>query len=94
MPSPPPTDEKNMVFYDGSSRSDNKLAGAGAALYVEGEEIGTATATIPYGTNNRGECSSAMIGLILAKRSGLEEVAMVGDCSCRGQIHYQHIVQV
>ena len=76
----PPENEPKMIFYDGSARKDNLAGGAGAALYEDGEEVEATALTIPYGTNNIGEFTAALIGLKKAVERGWKSVAVVGDC--------------
>jgi ribonuclease HI len=77
---PPPEGEETYVYYDGSGREDTQMAGSGEALFEKGREVGAVAGTCPYGTNNVGEFKGALLGLRLAARRGIEELAVIGDC--------------
>ena len=79
-PTKPPSNEPKMVFYDGSGRTDNLAGGAGAALFEKGMEVTAVAQTIPYGTNNIGEFTAALIGTQAALERGWRSFAVVGDC--------------
>ena len=68
-----------QVYYDRSGRPDPPVGGAGFAVFKDGKEITAGFETIPFGTNNEGECKGALIGLREATKMS-KEVEVIGDC--------------
>ena len=76
----PPEGYERMIYYDGSSRSDNLCGGAGSVLFEGTNEVAAKTKTIPYATNNVAEFEAALDGIMMAKARGWKEVIVLGDC--------------
>jgi ribonuclease HI len=77
---PPPSGEDDFtMYYDGSGRFDPLQAGAGFAVYQGTKEVATGCSTIPFGTNNIGEYTAALLG-IRAARTLTTSIKVIGDC--------------
>ena len=71
-----------MIFFDGASRLNPGVAGAGSALFLNnnGEvPIATCKEFLGRATNNDAEFVSLYYGLLLAKKLGFRNINVVGD---------------
>ena len=69
-----------VLMFDGGSRGNPGLCGAGAVIYIEGMETWTESKVVSLnGTNNYAEYSALNIGLKELSRMGVEQATVFGD---------------
>jgi len=69
-----------VLMFDGGSRGNPGVCGAGAVIYIEGMEAWTASELVSaYNTNNYAEYSALNIGLKEAERLGVTDLTVFGD---------------
>jgi ribonuclease HI len=69
-----------VLMFDGGSRGNPGVCGAGAVIYIEGMEAWTASELVStYNTNNYAEYSALNIGLKEVERMGVTELTVFGD---------------
>ena len=69
-----------VLMFDGGSRGNPGLCGAGAVILIEGMEAWTASKVVSLnGTNNFAEYSALNIGLKELSRMGVEQATVFGD---------------
>jgi ribonuclease HI len=69
----------NQMFFDGCSKGNPGLAGAGAVIYQNGIEVYSKTLNLSIQTNNVAEYNGLIIGLELAINNGIKELSVKGD---------------
>jgi ribonuclease HI len=69
----------NQMFFDGCSKGNPGLAGAGAVIYQNGIEVYSKTLKLSIQTNNVAEYNGLIIGLELAINNGIKELSVKGD---------------
>jgi ribonuclease HI len=69
----------HILNFDGCSKGNPGLAGIGAVIYNEGEEIWASSKFIGTKTNNYSEYSALIFGLREALRLGIECLCVLGD---------------
>ena len=69
----------HIMNFDGCSKGNPGLAGIGAVIYNEGEEIWASSKFIGTKTNNYSEYSALIFGLREALRLGIECLCVLGD---------------
>ena len=67
------------MFFDGCSKGNPGLAGAGAVIYQNGIEVYSKTLNLSIQTNNVAEYNGLIIGLELAIFNGIKELSVKGD---------------
>lgn len=67
------------LFFDGCSKGNPGLAGAGAVIYQNGIEVYSKTLNLSIQTNNVAEYNGLIIGLELAINNGIKELSVKGD---------------
>jgi ribonuclease HI len=73
-----PISEYTMNF-DGASKGNPGLSGAGAVIYKNQEEIWSAAKFVGFKTNNQAEYSSLILGLKGALNLGISHLSVLGD---------------
>jgi ribonuclease HI len=73
-----PSTEYTMNF-DGASKGNPGLSGAGAVIYKNGEEIWSSCKFIGYKTNNQAEYSALILGLKGALTLNIKCLSVLGD---------------
>jgi ribonuclease HI len=73
-----PISEFTMNF-DGASKGNPGLAGAGAVIYKNREEIWSAAKFVGFKTNNQAEYSALILGLQGALNLGINHLSVLGD---------------
>jgi len=73
-----PINEYTMNF-DGASKGNPGLSGAGAVIYKNQEEIWSAAKFVGFKTNNQAEYSSLILGLKGALNLGINHLSVLGD---------------
>ena len=68
-----------ILNFDGSSKGNPGLAGAGVVIYKNGEEIKTIAQFVGHKTNNQSEYSALIIGLKEALNQGIDHLCVLGD---------------
>jgi ribonuclease HI len=69
----------HIMNFDGCSKGNPGLAGIGAVIYNEGQEIWSSSKFIGTKTNNYSEYSALIFGLQEALRLGIECLCVLGD---------------
>jgi len=69
----------HILNFDGCSKGNPGLAGIGAVIYNEGQEIWASSKFIGTKTNNYSEYSALIFGLREALRLGIECLCVLGD---------------
>ena len=70
---------KYILRFDGASKGNPGLSGAGAVLYENGKEIWSASRYIGIQTNNYAECFAATLGINEAYNKGIKKLEVEGD---------------
>ena len=70
---------KYILRFDGASKGNPGLAGAGAVLYENGKEIWCASRYLGIQTNNYAECFAATLGINEAYNKGIKKLEVEGD---------------
>lgn len=65
--------------FDGASKGNPGLSGAGMVIYKNGEEIWSSCKFIGYKTNNQAEYSALILGLDNALKLGIKRLSVLGD---------------
>ena len=73
-----PISEYTMNF-DGASKGNPGLSGAGAVIYKNREEIWSAAKFVGFKTNNQSEYSALILGLKGALNLGISHLSVLGD---------------
>jgi len=73
-----PISEYTMNF-DGASKGNPGLSGAGAVIYKNQEEIWSAAKFVGFKTNNQSEYSALILGLKGALNLGISHLSVLGD---------------
>ena len=68
-----------VLKFDGSSKGNPGLAGAGAVIYKNNEEISAIAKFVGLKTNNQSEYSALIIGLKEALKQGINHLCVLGD---------------
>lgn len=68
-----------MTGFDGASKSNPGMAGAGVFLVGQDKEIRLKTNNIGWGSNNLAESTAAWYGAELIQRIGIDRVRIYGD---------------
>ena len=68
-----------IMNFDGASKGNPGLSGAGAVIYKNGEEIWSSCKFIGTKTNNQAEYSSLILGLNGALTLGITNLSVLGD---------------
>jgi ribonuclease HI len=77
---PPLRPVSYVLMFDGGSRGNPGLCGAGAVILIEGMETWTASKVVSLnGTNNFAEYSALNIGLKELSKMGVERATVFGD---------------
>lgn len=85
---------KYILYFDGASKGNPGLSGAGAVLYIDGseeKEIGETSYFVgEHETNNVAEYHGLIIGFELAKRENVRKLVVRGDsklviCQMKGE---------
>lgn len=72
-------ENKFVLYFDGCSKSNPGLAGAGAVLYKNGKELGCVSHFLGLQTNNYAEYTALIKGFDIAKRNGAVDLLVKGD---------------
>ena len=76
----PKTKASYVLMFDGGSRGNPGLCGAGAVIYIEGMEVWNASQVVSVSnTNNYAEYMALNIGLQHAIEMGITELTVFGD---------------
>jgi ribonuclease HI len=76
----PPINDEYTLFFDGCSKGNPGIAGAGAVLYKNGLEIWSKSVLVgKKETNNVAEYTGLIIGLEEAVRQNIQRVTVKGD---------------
>ncbi len=68
------------LYFDGCSKGNPGLAGAGAALYHFNEEVWSDSMFVgTHSTNNQAEYMGLIMGLIYAEKTGVRTIQVFGD---------------
>ena len=70
---------KYVLRFDGASKGNPGVSGAGAVLYYNNEEIWNGTRYLGKQTNNYAEYSGMIIGLQESKNRGIKDLYIEGD---------------
>jgi ribonuclease HI len=73
-----PSTEYTLNF-DGASKGNPGLSGAGAVIYKNGQEIWSSHKFVGYKTNNQAEYSGLILGLKGAITLGITSLSVLGD---------------
>ena len=68
-----------QLFFDGASKGNPGIAGAGGVIYHNGNELTTYTKHIERATNNVAEYLALLVGLLRCKELNIAEVEVYGD---------------
>lgn len=68
-----------QLFFDGASKGNPGIAGAGGVIYHNGDELTTYTKHISHATNNVAEYLALYIGLLRCKELNITELEVFGD---------------
>ena len=69
-----------VLMFDGGSRGNPGLCGAGAVIYIEGMEVWTGSQVVSVSnTNNYAEYSALNMGLKQALEMDIEDLTVFGD---------------
>lgn len=68
-----------IMNFDGASRGNPGLSGAGAVIYKNGEEIWSSCKFVGTKTNNQSEYSALILGLKGALTLGITNLSVLGD---------------
>jgi ribonuclease HI len=68
-----------IMNFDGASKGNPGLSGAGAVIYKNGEEIWSSCKFIGTKTNNQSEYSALILGLNGALTLGITKLSVLGD---------------
>jgi ribonuclease HI len=68
-----------IMNFDGASRGNPGLSGAGAVIYKNGEEIWSSCKFVGTKTNNQSEYSALILGLKGALMLGITNLSVLGD---------------
>jgi len=68
-----------VMNFDGSSKGNPGLAGAGVVIYKNNEEYWSTCKFVGYKTNNQSEYSALIIGLKEALNQGINTLCVYGD---------------
>ena len=67
------------LYFDGCSKGNPGKAGAGAVIYLDGEEMWAGIKNLGKQTNNYAEYSGLILGLKKAIDLGIKEIQVYGD---------------
>lgn len=70
---------ENIMNFDGASKGNPGLSGAGAVIYKNGKEIWSAAEFLGYKTNNQAEYQALVLGLKGALVLGITILSVFGD---------------
>lgn len=65
--------------FDGASKGNPGLSGAGMVIYKNGQEIWSSCKFVGYKTNNQAEYSALILGLKGALKLGIKSLSVLGD---------------
>jgi len=68
-----------ILNFDGASKGNPGLSGAGMVIYKNGEEIWSSCKFVGYKTNNQAEYSALIFGLKGALSLGIKTLSVLGD---------------
>ena len=68
-----------ILNFDGASKGNPGLSGAGMVIYKNGEEIWSSHKFIGYKTNNQAEYSALILGMKGALSLGIKCISVLGD---------------
>ena len=68
-----------IMNFDGASKGNPGLSGAGAVIYKNGNEIWSSCKFVGYKTNNQAEYSALILGLKGALDLGITSLSVLGD---------------
>ena len=68
-----------ILNFDGSSKGNPGLAGAGVVIYKNSEEICAIAQFLGHKTNNQSEYTALIIGLQAALNQGIDSLCVLGD---------------
>jgi ribonuclease HI len=68
-----------ILKFDGASKGNPGLSGAGMVIYKNGEEIWSSHKFIGYKTNNQAEYSALILGMKGALSLGIKCISVLGD---------------
>jgi ribonuclease HI len=68
-----------IMNFDGASRGNPGLSGAGAVIYKNGDEIWSSCKFVGIKTNNQSEYSALILGLKGALTLGITNLSVLGD---------------
>jgi len=68
-----------ILNFDGASKGNPGLSGAGMVIYENGEEIWSSCKFVGYKTNNQAEYSALILGLKGALSLGIKTLTVLGD---------------
>lgn len=70
---------ETIMNFDGASKGNPGLSGAGSVIYKNGEEIWSAAEFLGYKTNNQAEYQALILGLKGALNLGITVLSVFGD---------------
>lgn len=70
---------KYLLRFDGASKGNPGIAGAGAVLYENGKEIWCISRYLGIQTNNYAECFAVILGIYEACRRKIKDLEVEGD---------------
>jgi ribonuclease HI len=70
---------KYLLRFDGASKGNPGIAGAGAVLYENGKEIWCTSRYLGIQTNNYAECFAVILGIDEACRRKIKDLEVEGD---------------
>tara|TARA_B100000963_G_C22605447_1_gene662285 strand:+ start:1345 stop:1926 length:582 start_codon:yes stop_codon:yes gene_type:complete len=70
---------KYLLRFDGASKGNPGIAGAGAVLYENGKEIWSTSRYLGIQTNNYAECFAVILGIDEACRRKIKNLEVEGD---------------
>ena len=68
-----------LLRFDGASKGNPGIAGAGTVLYENGKEIWSASRYLGIQTNNYAECFAVILGIDEAYTRGIKNLEVEGD---------------
>lgn len=70
---------KYLLRFDGASKGNPGISGAGAVLYENGKEIWSTSRYLGIQTNNYAECFAVILGINEACRRKIKDLEVEGD---------------
>ena len=70
---------KYLLRFDGASKGNPGIAGAGAVLYKNNKEIWNISRNLGNQTNNYAECFAVILGITEACNRGIKDLEVEGD---------------